>query len=243
MHQQGVHSLQYAHTNPADDFGKSDGHDLSSLPPSRPREPALKYATILNGQKRNDDLLRDPHGQAGQADAPLNVLNMQAALKTPGESGGARSGGGPGGLGAGAGDRAGLDGYRDDVTMASRSRGARVRGNGQLGKANDRASAGRSQRFSRPSVRTAEQADGKIQASLPAAASSDSLAEEDPRTTQDGPNRWSGVLNVKAEGGAGDVVGGHGSGFEVASGTSGGSPISPGLRRGPTTSTYGLIIT
>ena len=134
LHQQGVHSLQYAHANPADDFGKSGGHDLPSLPPSRPGEPALKYATILNGQKRYDNLLRGPHGQAGQADAPLNVLNMQAALKTPGESGGTRSGDG---LGAGAGDR-------DDVVTASRSRGARVRGNGQPGKANDRASASRS---------------------------------------------------------------------------------------------------
>jgi hypothetical protein len=161
---------------------------------------------------------------------------MQAALKTPGESGGIRSG-------DGAGDRAGLDGDRDDIVTASRSQGARVRGNGQPGKANDRTSASKSQRFSRRSVRTAEQADGQIQASLPAAGSSDSLAEEDPRTTQDGPNRWSGVLNMKAEGGAGDVGGGHGSGFEVASGTSGGSPISPGLQKGPKTSTCGLIIT
>lgn len=133
MHQQGVHSLQYARTDPADDFGKSGGRDLPSLPSSRPREPALKYATILNGQKRYDNLLRGPHGQAGQADAPLNVLNMQAALKTPGESGGTRSGSGPGGLGAGAGDRAGLHGDRDDVVTASCSRGARVRGNGQPG--------------------------------------------------------------------------------------------------------------
>ena len=161
---------------------------------------------------------------------------MQAALKTPGESGGTRSGGGPGGFGVGAGDRAGLDGERDDVATASRSRGARVRGNGQPGKANDRASASRSQRFSRRSVRTAEQADGQIQASMPAAASSDSLAEEDPRTTQEGPNRWSGVLNMKAVGATGDV-GGHGSGFALASGTSGGSPLPPGLHKGPKTST------
>ena len=111
-----------------------------------------------------------------------------------------------------------------------------MRGNGQPGKANDRASASRSQRFSRRSVRTAEQADGQIQASMPAAASSDSLAEEDPRTTQEGPNRWSGVLNMKAVGAAGDV-GGHGSGFALASGTSGGSPLPPGLHKGPKTST------